>query len=152
MKNPKENQNVLSFVERRKLEKLLIEDIETASREYEAAVNRERRSLIEQLETKPPKEVQAIFKRYQDCREALEKVERELSAQGWKSSYGNTGLALHTYGTLTKELAEFDANVNAKKATLASLRRTYTLRLFGRGVEAQDLFADLAKEVSKLVS
>jgi len=140
------------MLDKRKLEALLLEDIETATQAFAKNVNTQRLALINRLEAKPSKEVQELLKLYQDGKEAARKAEKKMGELGWQANYNDASVVIRTYGTMPKELVEFDDKVNATKAKLAQLTRTYTLKLFGRGVEAQNLFSDLAKEVAKLVS
>lgn len=153
MNNKQEKSRALNMEEKRKLEKLLIEDIDIAKRSFADKASDQRSTLIKGLEAKPPKEVQALFSSYQDGQKAMDEAEEKLEAIGWNvPGYGEKRLAVKTYGNMPKELAEFDAKVDVTKAEFASLTRTFTLKLFAPGVEAQTLFDDLASKVQKLIS
>ncbi|MBA4306981.1 MAG: hypothetical protein C0429_09630 [Sphingopyxis sp.] len=153
MNNKLEKSRALNMEEKRKLEKLLIEDIDSAKRLFAENASNQRSALIKGLEAKIPAEVQALFSSYQNSKKAMDEAEEKLEAIGWNvPSYGDKRLAVKTYGNMPKELVEFDEKVDGKKAEIASLTRTFTLKLFAPGVEAQTLFDDLANKVTKLVS
>lgn len=153
MSKNEEQSRVLNMEEKRKLEKLLVEDVEEAKRAFNQNASCQRSALVARLQAKPPAKAQALFLRYENSRKAMEEAEGEIEALGWHvSGYGERKIAVKTCGILPLELAEFEEKVEVKKAALASLTRTFTLKLFARGAEAETLFADLAKHVSKLVS
>jgi hypothetical protein len=54
----------LNMEEKRKLEKLLIDDIDSATSRYDAVTKAEREALIERLERTPPAEAKALYERY----------------------------------------------------------------------------------------
>lgn len=55
----------LNMEEKRKLEKLLIADIDSATARYDAVTNEERTALIEKLERTPCAEAKRLYERYQ---------------------------------------------------------------------------------------
>ena len=55
----------LNMEEKRKLEKLLIADIDSATERYEAIVQAERQALYERLVTTPITEVRTLYQRFQ---------------------------------------------------------------------------------------
>ncbi|MEJ6011425.1 hypothetical protein [Novosphingobium aquae] len=154
MKNTtQEKSKVLSLAEKRKLESLILQDIEEAERAFNRDASNQRAELIKRLEAKPPADVSEQFTNYQKSQKTASLAEEKMAELGWKpTGYGDTKLVIQTYGIIPKELVEFDEKVTNNQATLASYKRSFAIKLFANGVEASNLFTELAKEISKLVS
>ena len=58
---------------------------------------------------------------------------------------------LKTPGTYYDELYGFDTETAADETRLSDMKRSYALKLFAGGEEAQSLFASLTKELRALI-
>ena len=140
----------LNMEEKRKLEKLLIADIDSATAHYEAVTSAERQALIEKLERTPPANVSALVERYKLAVKQSEEAKVKLHPLGYGIDYhGN--LEVRTSGTLTKRLAEFDDQAEEMRRKLASLKRGYVIKLFADHADTQGLFGSLAEDLERLV-
>jgi hypothetical protein len=140
----------LNMEEKRKLEKLLIADIDSATASYDAITNEERQALIERLERTPPADAKALYARRNLAVKQQEDLKKKLDALGYDVDYDGE-LAVKTAGTLTKQLAEFDDRADEMRRSLASLKRSYVIKLFADHADTQSLFGSLAKDLGRLI-
>lgn len=112
----------LNMEEKRKLEKLLIADIDSSTVRYDAVTETERRALIEKLKRTPPAEAKALYERYKLAGKQQEEAEAKLNALGYNVNY-NGELGVNTSGTTAKPLAEFDDGADEMRRSLATLKR-----------------------------
>ncbi len=140
----------LNMEEKRKLEKLLIADIDSAMVRYDTAVKAEREELVEKLNRTPSTEVKKLYQAHQHTGKQRTEFESKLGKLGYGVAY-NGDLGARTGGTLAKELAEFNARANAKRDTLTALKRGYVIKLSADHADTQSLFASLAKDLERLV-
>jgi hypothetical protein len=140
----------LNMEEKRKLEKLLIADIDSATASYDAITNEERQALIERLERTPPADAKALYARRNLAVKQQEDLKKKLDALGYDVDYDGE-LAVKTGGTLTKQLAEFDDRADEMRRSLATLKRRYVIKLFADHADTQSLFGSLAKDLERLI-
>jgi hypothetical protein len=140
----------LNMEEKRKLEKLLIADIDSAVARYNAVTEEERHDLIDKLERTPPADVKALFERYKQALKQREKIENQLNAVGYDVDYKGE-LDVNTSGSKTKQLTEFDDRAEEMRHSLTALKRTYVIRLFADHADTQSLFGSLAKDLERLI-
>jgi hypothetical protein len=140
----------LNMEEKRKLEKLLIADIDSATASYDAITNEERQALIERLERTPPADAKALYARRNLAVKQQEDLEKKLDALGYDLDYDGE-LAVNTSGTTAKQLAEFDDRADEMRRSLATLKRSYVIKLFADHADTQNLFGSLAKDLERLI-
>jgi hypothetical protein len=140
----------LNMEEKRKLEKLLLADIESAVARYDAVTKEERHGFIEKLERNPSSEVKTLYERYKLAVKQQAEVKEKLDALGYDIDYHGE-LEVNTSGTLTKEVAEFDDKADEMRRALAALKRNYVIKLFADHADTQSLFGSLAKDLERLV-
>jgi hypothetical protein len=140
--------------EKRKLEKLLLADVESAEMSYSTRRNKERSELEKEAEEKPPAAATAQFKKWMQAADAKDQAEEALSALGYRPrKYGSDAPELIVGGgTTPKALADFDKATRDGRERLSELKRSYTLKLFAGGAEAQELFNALAADISSLTN
>ncbi len=153
-KNTASEGRKLNMEEKRKLEKLLLEDIDRAATTYREVRQSKRKALESDAVRKPPKEVRELFDTNERARGDMERTERSLTALGFRIEGYGSGRHLGVgYGSaIPKFLRSFDEETEKTKGALQGLKRTYTLKLFAGGEEAQGLFASLVKELVSIVS
>ncbi len=74
----------------------------------------------------------------------------KLNGLGYIVSY-NGELAVNSSGTTAKQLAEFDDRWDEMRRSLATLKRSYVIKLFADHADTQTLFGSLAKDLERLV-
>jgi hypothetical protein len=139
----------LNMEEKRKLEKLLLSDIDAAVLRYDGVAKETKRDLIEKLLKTPPAEVKKLFESYTLAKKQQKDAEIKLDKLGWDIAYGGS-LNVNTYGTITPQVAAFDEKAEQKREALKSLRRSYVIKLFADHADTQSLFASLAKDLEGL--
>ena len=140
----------LNMEEKRKLEKLLIADIDSATARYDAVTSEERQALIERLERAPSAEAKGLYQRHQLAGKQQRELASKLNGLGYDVRY-NGELAVNRNGTTAKPLAEFDDRADAMRRSLATLKRSYVIKLFADHADTQSLFGSLAKDLERLV-
>jgi hypothetical protein len=140
----------LNMEEKRKLEKLLIADIDSATSRYDAVTSEERRALIARLQRTPSVEAKALYERHQLARKQQEELTKKLDVLGYDIGY-HGDLTVNSSGTLAKQLAEFDDRAGEMRHSLTALRRSYVIKLFADHADTQSLFDSLAKDLERLV-
>jgi hypothetical protein len=140
----------LNMEEKRKLEKLLITDIDSATSRYDAVTQDERRALIEKLQRTPPAEAKALHERYRLAGKQRAELEAKLDVLGYDVNYHGE-LAVNTSGTKAKQLAEFDDRTDEMRHSLATLKRSYVIKLFADHADMQSLFGSLGKDLERLI-
>ena len=140
----------LNMEEKRKLEKLLIADIDSATARYDAVTKEEREALIERLERTPLAEAKALYERRNLAVKQREELEKKLNALGYDVNY-HGDLAVNRSGTTVKQLAEFDDRADEMRRSLATLKRSYVIKLFADHADTQSLFGSLAKDLERLI-
>lgn len=143
----------LNMEEKRRLEKLLLADIDRAEAAYIEVRKSKRKPLESDAVRRPPKDVRDLFEVNKRARADIERTEKSLAALGYCISgyHGDRQLGIG-YGVLPKAIRAFDDETERTKSALQELKRTYTLKLFAGGEEAQGLFASLVKELVSIVS
>ena len=116
----------LNMEEKRKLEKLLMADIESATERYNAVTKEERGALIERLQRTPLAEAKAVYERRNLAVKQREELQQKLNALGYDVNY-NGELAVKTAGRTVKQLAEFDNRADEMRRSLATLKRSYVI-------------------------
>jgi hypothetical protein len=140
----------LNMEEKRKLEKLLITDIDSATARYDAVTKEEREALVERLQRTPLAEAKALYERRNLAVKQREELEEKLDALGYDVNYRGE-LTLNTSGATVKQLAEFDDRADEMRRSLATLKRNYVIKLFADHADTQSLFGSLAKELERLI-
>lgn len=140
----------LNMDEKRKLEKVLLADIDAALAAYEASRRERREPLLEKATSKPSAKVAALAARFKVIEAEQQKIRSELHELGYSCS-GHGGLSVG-YGATPEPLRPFDAETAKVGKAFAALKRTYTLKLFAGGEEAQELFASLGRELAAIVT
>ena len=151
----------LTIDEKRKLERLLFDDIEQAERTYSSTRSTQREKLTEAAEKNPPTQAVKLFKDWQEGQKAAEKAQKAcevaqeaLNAIGYRASTGygspkDGSLEVSSRLELPKALKDFDTETRQWREKLAALKREYTLKLFA-GAQAHDLFQALASDLATL--
>jgi hypothetical protein len=146
----------LNMTEKRKLENLLIEDIDRAAKAYSDKMEDERDILIKKLNAQPPADAKALLALYKKARKEADDAESKLAAAGWETTGHGDDLTLQVEeykGRVRPQaLQVFDDAVTGNVQKIDQLRRTYIRKLFAGGAEAQDLFGTLAAEIAKLTA
>lgn len=140
----------LNMEEKRKLEKLLIADIDSATARYDAITQEERQALIEKLERTPSTEVKTLYERYRLAVKQQAEAKDKLDTLGYDVDYDGE-LEVNTSGTLARQVAEFDDRADDMRRSLAALKRGYVIKLFADHADTQSLFGSLAKDLERLV-
>ena len=136
--------------EKRKLEKLLLDDINSAVARYDARAEERRNELTKRLTSNPPAEVKKLFVRYSLARKQQAEAEAKLDKLGYDISY-NGSLSVNTHGTRTPALTASDLRAKEGRQLLQDLKRNYVIKLFADHADTQSLFAGLAKELERLL-
>ena len=136
----------LNMEEKRKLEKLLIADIDSATARYDAVTNEERETLIERLEQKPVAEAKALYERRNLAVKQRQELEEKLNVLGYDVDYHGE-LSVKRSGTTVKQLAEFDDRAEEMRRSLTTLKRNYVIKLFADHADTQSLFGSLDRLV-----
>jgi hypothetical protein len=136
--------------EKRKLEKLLIADIDSALARYDDATKEKRSALIDKLARTPPTDVRKLYESRMRAEKEKRHAEAKLKEFGYDiHHYGK--LAVRTCGSTVKQLAEFDERADEMRHSLATLKRNYVIKLFADHADTQSLFGSLAKDLQRLI-
>lgn len=145
-----QEQRKLNMEEKRKVEKLLLSDIDSAVARYNAQAEEMRGNLVDKLTKNPPADVKKAFDGYVDARKQAKLMETRLDGLGYNVAYDGT-LRVSTHGTTTAQLTAFDAAAKDNRETLQTLKRNYVIKLFADHADTQSLFASLAKDLERLI-
>ena len=140
----------LNMEEKRKLEKLLLADIDSAVARYDARAGERRKELVERLTSNPPAEVKKLFERYALARKQQTETEAKLDKLGYDVNYTGS-LSVNGHGTLAPALAAFDKLAKEGRQSLQDLKRGYVIKLFADHADTQSLFAGLSKDLESLL-
>lgn len=141
----------LNMEEKRKLEKLLLSDIDSAVARYDAQAQDMRGSLINKLTKNPPADVKKLFDSYLLARKGLEQLKSELATLGYDVIPHDGTMQVRTHGTKTEQLKAFDELAKDMRESLQTLKRNYIIRLFADHADTQSLFESLAKDLERLI-
>ncbi len=143
--------------EKRKLEKILLSDVDAAITSYGARRSGERGAVEKSALDNPPAEIKRLSAEYQQSRKAMEEAEAKMKQLGYQMDSVYSGENGYVYRLRLdhtiepRALADFDEKTKKAKGALNELRRTYTLKLFAGAEEAKELFASLTKELAAIV-
>ena len=140
----------LNMEEKRKLEKLLIADIDSAVSRYEVVTHAEREALVERVAHNPSGQAKTLYERYKLARKQQTEAEKKLDELGYDVCYDGT-LSVNTRGTMVKQLVDFDDRADEMRRSLAALKRSYVIKLFADHADTQSLFGSLTKDLGRLV-
>lgn len=151
METKPEKPRTLNMEEKRKIEKLLLQDIDRAESNHDRKASDVRQELVTQLKAAPPADVRALLATYQKAMKTAKSAEENLGMLGWSlAGYSEKTLDVKTYGTVCAPLSKFNEKTAKQKAALAALKRSYTLKLFAGDGEAAGLFEALANELTAI--
>ena len=119
----------LNMEEKRKLEKLLLTDIDSAVARYEKQAEQMRQNLIDKLAKNPPTEAKKVFEGYKLAQKQQEKFELKLDELGYGIDYLDA-LRANNSGSLPTELKAFDELATEMRQSLQTLQRNYVIKLF----------------------
>ena len=138
----------MNMEEKRKLEKVLFADIDHAVADYRANRSKARDALSKSVLQQP--DVRAAYDLYVAAKKDMARHEKSLKEVGFRVDYyGDLGI---DDAHKIEALREFDSESDEGNDALESLKRTYTLKLFAGGEEAQSLFATLAEDLARIVA
>ncbi len=138
--------------EKRKLEKLLLSDIDTAIAIYTSNRGVERKQVADRALSHAPSKAKTLHSQHINAHRELARTEKELEALGYRfSGYGLERKLDIGYGIVPKDVLAFDDQTLEAKSALLDLKRTYTLKLFAGDAEAQELFSALSKELKNII-
>jgi len=140
----------LNMEEKRKLEKLLLADIDSAVGRYDKQAEEMRDAVIDKLEKNPPAEVKKLFESYLPKQKEQQKLKSKLDVFGYDIDY-HGALEVNTSGNVATELGAFDKLAGEMRQSLQSLKRNYVIKLFADHADTQSLFASLAKDLERLI-
>jgi uncharacterized protein (UPF0128 family) len=144
----------LNMDEKRKLEKLLLSDVDTAAAAYRAQRSAKQELVKDAAITNAPRQARGLLAAYLATRSNANALLERIHKMGYSvPTYGDNEdkLDLH-YNTKPKPVRDFDAETARVEKSLADLKRSYTLKLFAGGEEAKELFASLARELANIVN
>ena len=170
--NTKANARPLNMDEKKKLEKVIFADIDRTKIEYELKHN----EIVNELTAKAVRseKVLKLAREYDTNEKEAHKIESELNKMGFSISFndnsndddededegktekrvGKSRVYSRNYGN--REIKEVQDAKNKKGLVdrkLDEMKRAYTLKLFAGGLtEAENVFAELAKELAKLLA
>jgi hypothetical protein len=170
--NIKANARPLNMDEKKKLEKVIFADIDRTKIEYELKHN----EIVNELTAKAVRseKVLKLASEYDTNEKEAHKIESELNKMGFSISFndnssdddededegktekrvGKSRVYSRSYGN--REIKEVQDAKNKKGLVdrkLDEMKRAYTLKLFAGGLtEAENVFAELAKELAKLLA
>jgi hypothetical protein len=142
----------LNMQEKRKLEKLLLTDIDAAIASYDAQRAQLRNPLRDTVLRRPPAKATQLLTRYVATKLRLPLIEKQLNALGF-DIYGYSDKPYLTISSSNppSAIAQFDEETRKAKSALTEMKRTYTLKLFAGDAQAQELFAALTKELKAII-
>jgi len=154
-KNAAETPRKLNMDEKRKLEKLLIDDIDRAISDFSAKRGNGRCTLTDKCLKTPPADVKTQFAKYLRAKQEKEDAESQIVALGFgiRCNYHKDNEPELRMGDsiLPKSVRDFDEETRKRTSALTEMKRTYTLKLFAGGEEAQGLFEALGKELKAII-
>lgn len=145
--------NKMNMEEKRKIDKLIVADIDSAIVSYEARRDDERKFLEKKLLG------DVLIKAAADALkrgvELQEQGEKQLRSLGLRVGYNgrldfideddeDSNITAH------KDIKAFEQATEAVKEHITQLKKTFALKLFAGNAEAQELFETLARELAKL--
>jgi hypothetical protein len=140
----------LNMEEKRKLEKLLLSDIDSAVARYDAQAQDMRGNLINKLTKNPPANVKKLFQSYELAQKQVGQLKSNLEAHGFDIAYDGT-LRVNSSGTKTEQLKAFDELAKEMRESLQTLKRSYVIKLFADHADTQSLFESLARDLQRLI-
>lgn len=149
----------LNMEEKRKLEKIIFQDIDKAKTQYDSKRNEAEAELKIQL-LKNPKAIKLLAEHIANQKEE-HRLNNEIGKLGMDFNHSNDkGWTLqiknyYSYGEEKRtptEIMTFNQKTSETKDRLEDMKRTYTLKLFASGMEAQEVFTELSKELAKIIN
>ena len=145
----------LNMEEKRKLEKIIFADIDKAIATY----NEKQSKIYNKASGELVKSARAkvLEKAYIKAQDELQKTEKDLEKAGFRMSggYSDRNFKIELgYDRRSHFKVLYNLNEKQEKTLkeLEDMRRIYTIKLFAGGVEAQEVFGALAKDLAKLTA
>jgi hypothetical protein len=152
----KEKPRTLTKDDKRRIEKLIFQEIDKAQNEMDDIHQRAKEALIAKLNANIPKDIQEMFEAKKAAEAKSKKLEKAIEERGYRiaNAYGEKAhVEVYHYGEgIAPELDAFGKESDAKKLRIEALRKEYTLKLFGGESKALEIFEELEKELKELVS
>lgn len=141
----KTNATKMNMEEKKKLEKLAIEDINRAVNVLQG----QKQKAIGEFQDKPSKENVALIDKYNNLTKEAEKIKKILEDRGYSVYSGK--LSLNTYSNANKELEAIRNKFDKKIEAVNGMRRDIIIGLYTNGVEARDFLQKLANDIAKIL-
>lgn len=155
----------MNIVEKKKIEKIIISDIDVYVKNYTSKRTEEFEVLKRKFEANIPAEAKALFKKFLDTTKQAKDIENELEVMGWdvSSSYGDYKLQLaynyrsnvedgmSNYKYNLKELDNHNNQTSSIISKMKGLARLYTLKIYSGAKEMGELLEGLKEDIEKLM-
>lgn len=143
----------LNMEEKRKLEKIIFSDIDSAKSNLSLLYSEKISKQKEVMLKNPPKDVIEALKKYTIAKETMEGCVKIIEKKGYDvCNYREDKPTLSlSYKFNSKELIDLDKTLTEKRNKLDELKRSYTIKLFAGGAVASELFKNLAKELASII-
>lgn len=136
------NATKMNMEEKKKLEKLAIEDINKAVNVLQG----QKQKAINEFKDKPSI---ALMDKYNNLTKEAEKIKKTLGDRGYSVYSGK--LSLNTYSNCNKDLEAIRNKFDKKIEAVNGMRRDIIIGLYTNGVEARDFLQKLANDIAKIL-
>lgn len=145
----------LNLEEKRRIEKLLLADIEKRIEEYQKERETGKEELIKKLEDNIPQQIQKVFAEYKKAKKESQEKDKYIEKMGYhiRNWDDEEKVRVNTYSDeMPAELKKFNTETEQTKRTLEKLKREFTLKLYAEDVaEVQNLFGELEKKLDTTI-
>lgn len=145
----------LNLEEKRRIEKLLLADIEKRIEEYQKERETGKEELIKKLEDNIPQQIQKVFAEYKKAKKESQEKDKYIEKMGYhiRNWDDEEKVRVNTYSDeMPAELKKFNTETEQTKMTLEKLKREFTLKLYAEDVaEVQNLFGELEKKLDTTI-
>lgn len=141
----------LNVQEKRKIETLIIDDIEQSERRYSEARNKGLSALSRTLIDNPPADVAKTFKQWQETQATLDLLERKVEKAGFSiQTWGNKPKLDTRHSDDCPPLRAYAKETSAGKMRFQKLKKDYMFALYGTQ-DIAELYKRLQTELTELV-
>ena len=142
----------MNMEEKRKIDKLIVADIDTAIMCYEAKRAQEKTALEKKLLATPA--IEAAVEMLKDAKRMEKQAAQRLTALGLKEGgyREEEEVEFDDYAEARQnaQIKAFERKTEAGKERIIGLKKSFALKLFAGNEEAQKLFELLAQELAKI--
>jgi hypothetical protein len=141
----------LNLQEKRRIEKLVFDEIDQAVRKLTSNRSDSEDELKERLKKNPPAAVKKLREEVISLEKQLEEKNTTLHKEGFELNYENN-LTIRHYGEyVNKDILDFREESEKRRRALEDMRKEFIVKIYADSDEVKDIFGVVSERIQKVI-